>query len=179
MHAQTIIFTVAGLATTVLGQGNTACLSTLGSFFTAIPLPTNSDLSKFLSSYLPSNSALLETNPCAIATAIPTSLSSAASAYQAQISSFANTQGPAISALATGCGAGPVAPSEFTGAVALVTALGGDSCFTAKAAGKTGSPGSDGSPNSSGTANAAMPKPTGVIAGAAAAAGFLGAIALL
>ncbi|KAI1077101.1 hypothetical protein F5B20DRAFT_583592 [Whalleya microplaca] len=173
MRAQTVIFTVAGLATAALGQGNTACFSTFTSFLSAVPQPTNSDLSKFISSYVPANSVLLETNPCAVATAVPTSLSREASAYQAQVASFVNMQSAAISAIATGCGPDLVQPSIVSGAVALVTALGQDSCFASKAPSETASP------KSSNTPNVAMPKPTGVMTGAAVAAGFLGAVVML
>ncbi|KAL7627987.1 hypothetical protein AAE478_002183 [Parahypoxylon ruwenzoriense] len=193
MRLQTTAFIVAGLAASAQAQNllsdinnivnGSSCVSSLGSLDKNLPTPANSDLVTFFQTYWASHTAL-ETDSCAIMSALPTSLTSAAASYESQLSSYASAHASVVASVVSACITGfpSSIQSAITSAAAEYTGYTVTPCFPA--ASGTGSGTGTGVQGAAETAstvspNAALPRPTGVVAGAAAVAGFIGAVALL
>ncbi|KAI2462760.1 hypothetical protein F4781DRAFT_438151 [Annulohypoxylon bovei var. microspora] len=152
-----------------------------------LPAPSNSALGSFVASVASLNTAQLATDPCAAATslasALPSSLRSDAASYQSQLASFVSAFASNVSSVYAECtplsasasisGVG-FSPAEITDSLNLVTAFADSSCVRLAGA-KATAAGAGGDKSK----NAAVARPTGVIAGAAAAVGVMGAVALL
>ncbi|KAI1764278.1 hypothetical protein GGR53DRAFT_466546 [Hypoxylon sp. FL1150] len=200
MRFQAIIAVAAGLltggATAQDMSAASSCIAALSSLDAAIPTPANPAFASFVTSYASANAATLATDPCAAATAIPASFASAAASYESQLASFGRAHASDVSSAAALCGTAVpgLDPASFSSQLGLLTGYAGTTCHipsaTASAvvtdkAGETTAT-ATATPASAATAsgttstpNAAPAKPTGMAAGVAAAAGLLGAVAML
>ncbi|KAI2621526.1 hypothetical protein GGS26DRAFT_594544 [Hypomontagnella submonticulosa] len=185
MRPQTTIIVAASLAVGAAAPTSTlsldpafkSCLVPYSSVLNEFPRISNAELANLFNHWSKSNPAAQETSPCAIASAIPPSLTAEAASFQSQVASYVSAHASAISSDAKLC-----APFHTTtiGAITFdpaadfqaVTAYADPSCFKKKAQGTSVS-------SSSSTTNAAPACPTSVVANAAAAVGFMGAVALL
>ncbi|KAI0135015.1 hypothetical protein F4814DRAFT_6820 [Daldinia grandis] len=141
------------------------CVSALEPLGSDVP-----DVPAELLSYMASFAATADTsNPTILceATQVPQSLSSQYSSYDQAASSWLSKHSSDLEAAATKCGGGDAQVSE---AIASISAFLGDSCGASSGAGNAG-------PTTASPGLAA--RPTGMVAGAMAAAGALGVAVLL
>ncbi|KAI2776175.1 hypothetical protein F4815DRAFT_364298 [Daldinia loculata] len=147
------------------------CVSALAPLGSDVP-----DVPPELLSYMESFAATADTsNPTILceATQVPQSLSSQYSSYDQAASSWLSKHSSDLQAAATKCGGSDAQVSQ---AVASISAFLGDGCGASSSAGSAGSAGSVGSTTASPGLAA---RPTGLVAGAMAAAGALGVAVLL
>lgn len=181
-----------------------ACQASAFSILGDIPTPTPPLLSYLLSFAATAN----PTDPaalCAATSALPTSLASAYSSYDEAASSWYVGHSGDIAQLASDCASDGVAqsltqaitalesytagdctgtaPTEAAGLTSLIpminaTATGATATTTGSSSG-AGSQGGGSASEMSSVPQAGAARPTGVIAGAMAAAGFIGAVAMM
>ncbi|KAH9903913.1 hypothetical protein F4778DRAFT_72062 [Xylariomycetidae sp. FL2044] len=172
MHAQVLLLGVAGLATTALADffpaptagvvrrqdDPSACTSSAMELLTSLPTPTG----ELLSSLATVDTAQLTatTADCSFYSGLPESLKDDFVDYQSSLVDWFKSESSALNAFATSC-ADDSEVAQFTSAVNQIASVTGDSCATTE------------------TPNVAIARPTGLVAGAAAAAGFIGAVAML
>ncbi|KAI1379589.1 hypothetical protein F4677DRAFT_337348 [Hypoxylon crocopeplum] len=219
------LLAIASLATSTAAQNTSAggeCLSAVSSLYAQVPTPSDSDLATFVQTFAASNPPVLLTNPCAVVTAIPTSLASQAVSYQSQISSFLAAHASAVGDVVAQCAGTSIPdldPTSVTAAAAvsnpeqfgffkrllmqgqgkenerrdlkarvMPTAGAGTDCFAALAAAAAAEsssapdePDACDAPTSTTatTVSTSAARPTGVVAGAAAVVGLMGAVVLL
>lgn len=171
------------------GGSDAGCLTGLVSLYSSLPTPPPE-----LISYETEHP---QTDPCSFS--VPDSLTSAFSSYETAVSSWANDHMSDISSALSACpaassyssltdlgscstGAGKATGTGDINITAATTQSGGD--VTGTPGGDNGSNGGNGGNGSSGSggssvSKAAAPRETGFVAGAIAAAGFLGAVAAL
>ncbi|KAI6084445.1 hypothetical protein F4821DRAFT_170699 [Hypoxylon rubiginosum] len=203
MRSQTIIAAAAGLlSSSALAQDITkasSCIAALSSLETAFPTPADTALASWINSYALAHAASLATDPCGAITAVPTSLSSAAVSYESQLASYGTAHASDVNSIAGLCGDAGV-PGVDSASVAsqlgILTGFAGTTCVfpsgalaaptAALVAGRAGQSTAAQAKGAAATSsattsspNAAGARPTGMVAGAAAAAGVLGAVALL
>ncbi|KAK8070493.1 hypothetical protein PG997_010696 [Apiospora hydei] len=169
-------------------SGSSDCVQSAMKLFTELPQPTGALLSYYESATAEITATAVPTDlgqVCAMAAteSIPSSLS-------APLSSYESTPGRLLMSV---CSADPIVKSaeqllaqitkepacssllaSATGALATPTATGSGS-----GSGSGSSAGAGGAAQTSSPSQAAAPKATGLVAGAVAAAGFLGAVAML
>ncbi|KAI0130506.1 hypothetical protein BJ170DRAFT_316981 [Xylariales sp. AK1849] len=165
-------------------QEGASCTVSAASILSSVPTPS-ADLSSYIVSY--AATATDVTQACAVTSNLPSSLQSAFSSYDSQVSSWYSAEKSDIDALVSSCSTDPLAQtiSSVTSLLNVYTASGCDA-LTGATTGTTKptTTGTTKSTTTGGIAASTSPssagaKPTGVYAGAAAAAGFLGAVALM
>ncbi|KAI0841232.1 hypothetical protein F5Y06DRAFT_293721 [Hypoxylon sp. FL0890] len=180
MHSQSIILAATGLIASTISQSTSTisvpCLVPGAPLIAFLPRPSNTaHLAFFTEPAL--NKTQLATDACgaatSIASAIPPSLTSDAVSYQTQLSSYCS---PLPSSTTTISGVG-FSPGDIMDDLNLITAFADPSC--ARLAEATPASTATDGVNKGRTKNAAVARPTDVAAGAAAAVGVLGAVALL
>lgn len=202
MHASTLLISLAATASAVelavpahkefqrglearqTGAGASACLGSLMSIYSSIPTPTGELASALVTA----------TDPCSVS--VPSTLSPAASSYTSQVMSWASANLPAVESALSQCpDLASMASSAASGINALCTngpTLGGGASSsgvatsgTARPTGSTGGSGGSGGASGNGTSPApidpakAAGSRNSVVAAGMAAAGFVGAVALL
>ncbi|KAI8629429.1 hypothetical protein F5Y19DRAFT_81593 [Xylariaceae sp. FL1651] len=206
MYNTKVLLSVAALTGASLAQSSddAACTNSYASLALGLPTPA-SGLASAITSYaneVIQTASVTDTNPlvaitevCDFASQLPSSLQSDFSSYVTAVRSYASASSSAIDAVITNClatGSEGAAYASFINSLATQT---GPLCqITSAPSGGNGtvsmtltptptpsntnsSPGGSAATTSPSTAAAAGP--TGVFAGAAAAAGLLGAVALL
>ncbi|KAI1870980.1 hypothetical protein JX265_006020 [Neoarthrinium moseri] len=201
MYAESILVALVGFASTAsaaydpralngiqnlkpgvaVRQEGTACTASALSIAASIPTPTG-ELLSLLSSYAATADVTNPTQACEITAAIPSSLSSQYSSYDSAVSSWYDGESSNIADLISKCSSDPLAQT-ISSAIGDLNAYTASGCSGLTATGtqsvqsETGSASSV--PSTTTPATAGVPKPTAAIAGAAAAAGFIGAVAML
>ncbi len=178
-------------------NSSTECRESVFSIMNDIPTPT-SDLVNYLQTFIatahPTDPAAL----CAVTSSLPTSIASAYSSYDQAASSWYSEHSSEIAQLASSCGRDGSAQflteaitalESYTAAgctgspptaVANITSLIPTSLATATGASNaTISQTGSSSSQTLSTSQAAAAKPTGMVAGVMAAAGFIGAVAMI
>lgn len=169
------------------------CTSAALSILASLPTPTG-ELFSALSSYVVTADIADPTALCAASQALPASLTSQFTVWEGQVSSWYSSESSQISAVVSSCTSDPIvqtvafATSELqayaaSGCSGLVGA-GSTTTSTSTTGGTataTVTKGTSTTGRSTGTAvsTAAATKPTGVLAGACAVAGFLGAVVIM
>ncbi|KAK9420787.1 hypothetical protein SUNI508_00878 [Seiridium unicorne] len=163
-------------------QEGVKCTASLVSLAASVPTPSP-ELSSALQQYVSTAAVTNPTAVCAVTTAFPSSLSSQYSSYDSAVSSWYNKESSDIDALISSCSTESNVQT-IASVVSLFSAY--DSvCASATSSGASSSTGSATAPTGSGatsstsSSTAGAPKQTGMVAGAMAAAGFIGAVAML
>ncbi|OTB06548.1 hypothetical protein M426DRAFT_9679 [Hypoxylon sp. CI-4A] len=203
MYSQPIILAVAGLVTSTLAQSTSTisipCLAAGGNLIASIPEPRNTNLINAIATLSATIPPQASTSPCAavtsIASAVPTSLYGDLASYQAQLASYFSVHSADLSSAYALCRTLPAtvttagfrfSPAEAVEVLNVFTALADTGCV--RVAGATGAGAAtatttaDAKASGANIPTAAAPaaaRPTGLMAGAAVAAGFVGVAALL
>ncbi|KAI2614020.1 uncharacterized protein GGS25DRAFT_469995 [Hypoxylon fragiforme] len=165
--------TTESATVTESGASNLACASSALAIITDAPEPPDNLLSYF-SSWAQTADLTDPAALCAVTADVPQSLSSDYSAYDQQASSWFAKHSSDVAALASQCGDTEDAASVSQIVYALSAYVGSNCTGTLSTGTATGT-----AAGASSTQTGAAARPTGFVAGAMAAAGFLGVAAAL
>ncbi|KAK7946159.1 uncharacterized protein PG986_010480 [Apiospora aurea] len=175
-------------------SGSSDCVESAMKLFTELPQPTGALLSYYESATADITATAVPTDlgqVCAMAAteSLPSSLSAPLSSYESTLVGWYSSHTSDIAQLMSVCSAEPIVSSaeqllaqitkEPACSSLLASATGALATPTASGSGSGSSAGAGGAAQTSSPSQAAAPKATGLVAGAVAAAGFLGAVAML
>jgi hypothetical protein len=203
MYNSKVLLSMAALTGASLAQssstvGDLECTQSYVDILKGAPTPP-SELASAITSYgsgVAQSASVTDPNPlayvtdvCSFGSQLPSSLQSDFSSYATQVISYLSVSSSQIDAVITNCLATGQEAAAYTSFVNALATHTGPLCDATSAPNSTTSGGVSPTSSTAGTTSSAAgtmsvstdaaARPTGILAGAAAAAGFLGAVALL